>query len=268
VLIGGAVYSLSPRGVFVFTGVLTGLAGVLATALPERRHPARDGSPVDDLQRAVRVLGSDGRLVATLIFGAITFVLLRMSLFADQPHLEAHLAGVTGSQLALAAALLAGAKEIGGALLASASGGIVKRLGVRAIVITLAAFVVATYGVMSFGINSVDILAMVLLGSAFGLFSPLMRALLNSLIPGPRDRATLLSFESMGRRVLFAAASPLFGRAVEASSLHAAFAGTAWTALAAYGLLGAATLYAVVPRLRARVVASPTRTAHALASAA
>jgi hypothetical protein len=91
---------------------------------------------------------------------------------------------------------------------------------------------------MGLGAGVVDIGMMVLLSSAFGLFSPLMRALMNRLIPASRDRATLLSFESMGRRVLFAAASPLFGRAVEASSLHATFTGTAWVAALAYGVLG------------------------------
>jgi hypothetical protein len=75
---------------------------------------------------------------------------------------------------------------------------------------------------------------MVLVASVFGLFSPLMRALMNSLITSTRDRATLLSVEGMARRLLFALVSPLFGRAVEASSLHATFTGTAWLAGVAY----------------------------------
>ena len=69
-----------------------------------------------------------------------------------------------------------------------------------------------------------------------------MRSLMNRAIDGPRDRATLLSVEGMGRRLLFAAVSPVFGRAVEASSLHATFSGTAWVAGIAYAVLGVSAL--------------------------
>jgi hypothetical protein len=101
---------------------------------------------------------------------------------------------------------------------------------------------------MGYGIGLVDVVAMVLLSSLFGLFSPLMRALMNRAIPESRDRATLLSFESMGRRLLFAGASPLFGRAVESSSLHATFSGTALVAVLLYVGLG---IYAMnTPRLK------------------
>jgi hypothetical protein len=82
---------------------------------------------------------------------------------------------------------------------------------------------------------------------------------MNEAIPSSRDRATLLSFESMGRRVLFAAASPLFGRAVESSSLHATFTGTAWVGLVLYATLGA---YAIttppLPLSRERTEEGPT----------
>jgi predicted MFS family arabinose efflux permease len=238
VLVGGLIYSVAPWGVFAFTGLLTTVAGTIALALPERPHPPREGTAVDDLLRAATIVRRDGRLGSVLTFGALTFVLLRLSLFTDQPHLELHLSGLSASQLALAAALLAAGKEIAGAAVASTSGEILRRFRWRTVVLALVVFLVATYGIMGLGAGVVDIGMMVLLSSAFGLFSPLMRALMNRLIPASRDRATLLSFESMGRRVLFAAASPLFGRAVEASSLHATFTGTAWVAALAYGVLG------------------------------
>jgi sugar phosphate permease len=242
VLIAGLIYSLAPWSVFAFTGLLTGIAGLMALALPERPHPPREGTAVDDLRRAWTILRHDARLASVLAFGALTFVLLRISLFADQPHLESHLGGLSVSQLALAAALLAAGKEIGGAIIASVSGSVLVKVRWRTLVVGLALFAVGTYAVMGLGIGSVDIAMMVLLSSAFGLFSPLMRALMNRTISSSRDRATLLSFESMGRRLLFAAASPLFGRAVEGSSLHASFTGTAWVAAGAYALLGVVAL--------------------------
>lgn len=242
VLVGGVIYAVVPWGVFVFTGVLTAVAGMVALALPERRSVIRDGTALDDLRRAARIVQSSSRLGTVMAYGALTFVLLRLSLFTDQPHLEAHLNGLGTTQLAFAAAALAAAKEIGSAVMASVSGAMLARYRARVLAMALAFFLVGSYALMGLGFALVDVVTMVFLSSAFGLFSPLMRALMNREIPGPRDRATLLSFESMGRRLLFAAASPLYGRAVEASSLHASFTGTACVATAAYVLLALVAL--------------------------
>jgi hypothetical protein len=127
------------------------------------------------------------------------------------------------------------------------------------VVPALAAIVLGTYAAMGRGHAVPDILLMVFLSSLFGLFSPLMRTLMNEAIPSSRDRATLLSFESMGRRVLFAAASPLFGRAVESSSLHATFTGTAWVALVLYATLAAfAITTPALPKRHERAEEGPT----------
>ncbi len=258
ILVGGLLYGIAPWTVFALTAAITAVSSLLALGLPEHHHTVRDGGFGDDLVRAAGILANTGRLVAILLFGAITFVLLRIPLFADQPHIETHLTAFTVSQLAVAASLLQAGKEIGSAGMATAAGGLFQRVKTRFLVPGLAVSIVGIYGVMSLGFGTLDIVLMVVLSSLFGLFSPLMRALLNRAIPGPRDRATLLSFESMGRRLLGAAAMPLFGRAVESSSLHAAFAGTAWVAIVVYLALGAYTLGTrrIVP---AREVASGGR---------
>lgn len=103
--------------------------------------------------------------------------------------------------------------------MAGASGWLFARVRARYITVSLAVGLVASYALMGMDHGALCTTLMVLLASAFGLFSPLMRTLLNRLIPNGQDRATLLSFEGMARRLLFAAASPLFGRAAEASSL-------------------------------------------------
>jgi hypothetical protein len=117
---------------------------------------------------------------------------------------------------------------------------------------------------MGLGVGIACVIMMVLLTSLFGLFSPLMRAMMNRAIPTSRDRATLLSFESMGRRLLFAVASPLFGRAAEASSMHGACTGTAWVAAVAYAVLGIVALGLFRPRQTALL----PRSASAIASVA
>lgn len=244
VMLGALMYEyVHPASVFVFTAATTAVAGVVALALPERAIP-RDGMVTDYLRRAFHTLRTDGRLGTLVAFGAMSFVLLRLSLFADQPHLESHLHGEWLRRTVLSMGLLAGAKELGTVLVAGTAGWLFARVRARYIAVGLAVGLIAAYALMGEDHGWLCTVTMVLLASAFGLFSPLMRALLNRLIDGPRDRATLLSVEGMGRRLLFAAMSPLFGRAVEASSLHATFSGTAWVAGTSYSVLAVAALLA------------------------
>ena len=244
VLVGAAIYQwVHPAGVFVFTAALTAVAGLIARALPERpgRH---DGYLQDHLRRALRTLRTDVRLLAVVCFGAMSFVLLRLSLFADQPHIESHLQGAWLDHTVVSMGLLAAAKEVGTIVVASATGALLARFRHRTIAVLLGLGLVAGYAVMGENRALPCTVIMVLVASAFGLFSPLMRALMNSLITSTRDRATLLSVEGMARRLLFALVSPIFGRAVEASSLHATFTGTAWLAGTAYVSLAVAALLA------------------------
>ncbi len=269
VLVGALLYQyVHPASVFVLTALLTCSAGVIALSLPEA--PARgDGRVGDQLRRAFEALRADGRLLAVVSFGAISFVLLRLSLFADQPHLEAHLHGEWLRRTVISMGLLAAAKEVASAVVAGGSGWVLQHVRTRWLVISLALGLVAAYSFMGEDHALLCTALMVGLAGSFGLFSPLMRALMNRLIEGPRDRATLLSVEGMGRRLLFAAISPVFGRAVEASSLHTTFTGTAWVATIAYAVLGVSALLSF--RIPARAPVSPaTRTSRpsAVATAA
>ena len=142
----------------------------------------------------------------------------------------------------LSMGLLAAAKEVGSALVASRSGWILSHARARWLSMGLAIGLVSAYALMGEDRASLCTVVMVMLASSFGLFSPLMRALMNRLIAEPRDRATLLSVEGMGRRLLFAAISPVFGRAVEASSLHTTFSATAAVAMISYAVLGVSAL--------------------------
>ncbi len=258
VLVGALLYQyVHPASVFVLTALLTCTAGVVALSLPEA--PTRQGGQVaDHLRRALEALRADGRLLAVVSFGAVSFVLLRLSLFADQPHLEAHLHGEWLRRTVISMGLLAAAKEVSSAVVAGVSGSILQNVRARWLALGLAGGLVAAYGFMGEDHAPLCTVLMIALAGSFGLFSPLMRALMNRLIEGPRDRATLLSVEGMGRRLLFAAVSPVFGRAVEASSLHATFTGTAWVAAIAYAVLGVSALLSFrVPSLSPVAVKRP-----------
>ncbi len=245
VLLGGALFAFAPRGVFLLTALCSALGMFVALALPEPARPPSTTSAAGDMRRALASLAGHPRLAATMGYGALTFVLLRLSLFTDPSHVEAHLSGATAATLAFAVALLTAGKEVAAAAVASASGFLLARLRSRTVAVSLGAMACGLYAVMGLGVGTLDVLAMVLLSGAQGVFSPMMRALLNRLIQSDRDRATLLSFESMGRRVLFAAVSPLFGRALEASSLHAALGATAWVGALGYLALACVWVLAV-----------------------
>jgi hypothetical protein len=66
--------------------------------------------------------------------------------------------------------------------------------------------------------------------------------MLNAAITDSSERSTLFSIESAGRKVLFAAASALFGRAAESASLHQALYGTGMLAVLAYIVLAMGAL--------------------------
>lgn len=265
VLVGAAIYQwIHPAGVFVFTAMLTAVAGVIARALPERPG-RRDGYIEDHLRRALRTLRTDVRLLTVVCFGALSFVLLRLSLFADQPHIESHLHGAWLDRTVLSMGLLAAAKEVGTVIVASATGALLARVRHRTIAVALGLGLVLAYAIMGENRALPCTVTMVLVASVFGLFSPLMRAIMNSIIQGTRDRATLLSVEGMARRLLFALVSPLFGRAVEASSLHATFTGTAWVAGLTYASLA---LFALLAFRLGAASTPPAASSSSLASAA
>ncbi len=137
VLLGAAIYQwVHPAGVFVFTALLTSVAGVIALALPER--PGRsDGYVQDHLRRAFHTLRTDVRLLTVVCFGALSFVLLRLSLFADQPHIESHLHGAWLDRTVLSMGLLAGAKEVATIVVASGTGWLLARMRHRTIAVAL-----------------------------------------------------------------------------------------------------------------------------------
>jgi len=72
-----------------------------------------------------------------------------------------------------------------------------------------------------------------------GAFSPLVKSIMNRAIPSSDRRATILSFESMARRMAFGAFSPLLGQMVKEYTLS-----TGFFLCAGFGVIGAALLVA------------------------
>jgi MFS family permease len=240
--LAGLLFSLTPAGPFALTGALTLVSAALAASLPDTpRDPSRRGA-LAELRHAASAVTHDGQLSLVMAFGAVTFTLLQLSLFADAAHLPLHLRGVSAAEAALALAVLSSGKELTTALAAAGSGAVFSRLRGATVVTALAAATVALFFVMGRGSSAACGASMLATAALFGMFQPLARRMLNAAIDGSGERATLFSLESAGRRVLFAAASALFGRAAESASLHGALRATGWLALLAYAVLAMGAL--------------------------
>ncbi len=236
----GALLSqyVHPALAFVLTAVTTAVAGVIALTLPERTTVHEGHVTLTTCGARSTPCAPTGASPASSP-SAPSRSCSSASRSSPISRTSRRTSTAPGSSNPyLTVGLLAAAKELGTALVAGSVGSLFARVRSRTIAVTLGVGLTAAYLLMGEAHGGVCIVVMVLLASAFGVFSPLMRALMNRLIEGPRDRATLLSLEGMGRRLLFAAMSPLFGRAVEASSLHATFSGTSWVAAVAFVVLG------------------------------
>ncbi len=237
IALAGFLFSLSTAGPFVLSGALTLCSAIIAQSLPDTRHePARRGI-AQDLRRAISVVTHDGRLLLVMAFAAVTFTLLQLTLFTDAAHLPLHFRGVSAAETALALGALAAAKELFTAVSAASSGALFARVRGAFVVVALSVATTALFFAMGLGGDVLCFVMMLFAAGLFGLFQPLARKLLNAAILQSTERATLFSIESAGRKVLFAIASALFGRAAESASLHQALYATGLVAVLAYAIL-------------------------------
>ena len=214
----------------------------LASRLPEQRTHNPSRSLVRDLRATVKRVSSSSQLLLVIAFGALTFTVLQLSLFADPAHLALHLRGFSAAEVALALAVLSASKELFTALASLSLWPILERVKVGRAVVGLAVSAVVCFVLMGRLSDVLCISTMLLIAGLFGIFQPLERRLLNTAIADSEHRATLFSIESTSRRVVFALASALFGRAAESSTLHGAFRATAWIVAISYGLLAMGAL--------------------------
>jgi MFS family permease len=242
IALAGFVFPFSHAGPFVITGLVTAASAALAATLPEQTH-ARERRPwLEELKTAGHTVTHDGRILLVMAFAAVTFTLLQLTLFTDAAHLPLHVHGVSASELASMLGLLGALKEGATALSSANAGALYSRLSTRTAVVSISVATAALFFAMGRGGDSSCLGSMLAAAALFGLFQPLARKLLNEAITASGERATLFSIDSAGRKVLFAAASALFGRAAESASLHSALRAVSWLSLVAYTVLAMGAL--------------------------
>ncbi len=230
--LGGLMARRWIAGTYVATAMICLLAAVVAFFLREWPYVSRDRSGFwPSMGHAARATVTHAPLRFAIGFSVLIFLLLRMGLYLYPAYLAtAHLdLGWIGLSLAGLSLL--------GALSAYRIESVRNFFGERRLVWLLPIVIAASYfGLGQFvAIGGIALLALQAICN--GLYSPFSKELLNREIADSGHRATMLSVESMTRRLAFGAFAPLAGVLIDKRSLSAGL-----YACAVVGALGAVAL--------------------------
>jgi MFS family permease len=224
---------------YLVSAGVASMAFVVALSMrKDRPHPSAElpttREIVDHMRDAVHSVAKNRKLKWLIAYSAVVFVLLRSTIYIYQPYL--HSAGYTIGETGL---IFAGVYLIA-AFVAHHVDDLRRRMSAPIMLWGLLGVLATTFlvlGAVPSGQWALAVLA--LQAAANGLYSPLVKPLVNHEIDDSRRRATVLSVESMVRRALFGLFSPCVGMVLEAWSTPAAL-----TACGLFGLVGMGWLVA------------------------
>lgn len=180
------------------------VAGAVAACLEE--PPVHWQRPLlRHMVGSLRLVRNHPKLLFAVLFSTLTFTLLRMGMYFYQPYLT-----LSGLEIGRVGLVLAGLS-----LVAAWGAHGIERLrtfvGERLLIWSLPALLTLSYLVLGSWFAYWGIALMFLQSVLNGLCSPLTKEMLNREIRDSSVRATVLSVESMGRRVAFGMFTPLAG---------------------------------------------------------
>jgi hypothetical protein len=160
---------------------------------------------VNDMRASIAMVGRRRNLAWAIGYSAVVFVLLRSTEHVYQPYLKA-----SGFDIAETGLIFAATYFVAAAVAHNADA-LRRLLAERTLIWALLGTLVVTFlalGVMS-GPLTLGVLA--IQAAANGLYSPLVKPMLNREILDSRRRATVLSVESMIRRAALGLLAPAVG---------------------------------------------------------
>jgi MFS family permease len=188
-------------------------------------------SIASQMRRSAERVFTHRPLLFAIALSTLVFTLVRMAIYLHQPYLTAanfdlSSVGLIMAGLSLAAAW--GALQIDRLRRAVGEGALVWGLpAALALSYLLLGRFFAPWGIAMLGLQCV----------ASGIYSPLSKELLNREIVDSSQRATILSVESMARRLAFGLFAPVVGLAIDARGLYAGLYTCAALALAGTAIL-------------------------------
>lgn len=239
---GGFVGRSAPAATYAATACVCAAAALVAMMM--REPPIQRDDDADFLHgmaHAARAVVTRPPLFFAVGFSVLLFTLLRMGLYLYPPYLD-H-AGLDTAWVGIVLALL----SVVGAVGAQRIEWVRRALGETGLVWAMPLALGVSYAALGrfvtvFGIGLLAVQSLV-----NGIYSPFSKELLNREIADSGQRATVLSVESMARRLAFGAFAPIAGLLIDGHGLNAAF-----YLCAGAGFVGAALLVASGLRRRRR----------------
>ena len=231
-LIGGWVGRYDLGLTYALSAAVCLVAATIAVSMDEDRErpaPRQKTWLLPLVKGALREVYHREGLRFGIAFSVLVFCLLREGMYLYPIYLKQAQfnVGLIGTTLALLTLL--------GAWSAHRVEHIRVRIGERRLLWLLPLVLSVTYGVMGSAFTSVGVILLAAQSLVNGVYSPLSKELLNREIPDSHQRATVLSLESMARRLVFGLMSPLLGVFMDRHSVASGF----WlsAALGSFGLL-------------------------------
>jgi MFS family permease len=213
---GGILGRHAPAATYAATACVCAAAALVAMAMREPTFTRVDESDFwHAMAHAARAVATQPALRFAVGFSVLVFTLLRMGLYLHTPYLNAAGLDTAWVGVVLAALYVVGA---GGAQKIDA---VRRALGEGRLVWGLPLALAASYAVIGRYFTVWGVLLLAVQSLVNGLYSPFSKELLNREIADSGQRATVLSVESMARRLGFGAFAPICGVLIDAHGLHA-----------------------------------------------
>jgi len=234
---------------YLATAGVASLAFFIALFMREGgRPPTRSILPreyISHTRDAFRLVASRRPLVWVIGYSSVVFVLLRATEHVYQPYLRA-----SGWSVAETGVIYAGVYLVA-AFVAHNFAALRRWLSESVLLWGLLGTLIVTFLILGNIAGPLALAVMTIQNGANGLYSPLVKLLLQREIPDSQKRATVLSVESMVRRLAYGLFSPVIGFLMDRYG-----PGAGLTICGLFGLVG---MIALAPRLRVHVPHVPAR---------
>jgi predicted MFS family arabinose efflux permease len=239
---GGFVGRHAPAATYATTACVC--AGAALVAMMMREPPIQrddDSDFLHGMAHAARAVVTRPPLFFAVGLSVLLFTLLRMGLYLYPPYLAG--AGLDTAWIGAVLALL----YVVGAVGAQRIEWVRRTLGETGLVWAMPLALALSYVVLGRWVAVWGIALLAVQSLVNGIYSPFSKELLNREIADSGQRATVLSVESMARRLAFGAFAPIAGVLIDSHGLH-----TAFYLCAGAGFVGASLLIASGMRRRRR----------------
>lgn len=213
---GGLLGELDLALPYVVTAAVAGVAFLIALAMSEDQLPSRPTPkrrPIgDELRAYLRLMGSavtevsrSTRLLWIICFSAVVFMLLKSTIYLYQPYLEARDFGIAETGFVFSGVYVVAT------FVAHNVERLRRRLGEAALVWGLLVSLAASFVLLNHFAGPWALMMLAVQAGANGVYSPLIKPILNRQITDSGRRATVLSIESIARRVATGMFIPIIG---------------------------------------------------------